>query len=74
MAKRPGIIIKMNDVKYIVYNDQPLLKEKSMMVLHRIDDKFKLIKNDDGKPKTKLMGVSVYNESAQAAQLMGHVD
>lgn len=74
MAKRPGIIIEMNDVKYIVYNDQPLIKEKSIVILHYVDKDFNLIKNDKDKPKTKLMSLSVYNESAQAATVLGHVD
>lgn len=74
MAKRPGIIIEMNDVKYIVYNDQPLIKEKSIVILHYVDKDFNLIKNDKDKPKTKLMSLSVYIESAQAATVLGHVD
>ncbi len=73
--KNSGIIAKLPDGRtVIVYDNQPLAEVKGKILLNLVDDKYNLIKNEDGKPKVIIKDISDYNEEMQAATLIGYVD
>ena len=77
MRGKPGILLELADKrKVIVYNDQPLLETKGVVVLNLIDDEYKLILNEQEKPKTILKTVHKYNLENQNElnKVIGYVD
>jgi hypothetical protein len=75
MSRKPGVIAKLPDDRMvIVYRDQPLLEKKGKVILSLIDENYSLILGEDNKPKIIIQDVHVYNESMQAATLIGYVD
>lgn len=73
--KEPGIIVKLSDDRLvIVYNNQPLLKEKGKIISALVDEEFNQILDESGKPKIIIKNVEVHNEEMQAATLIGYVD
>lgn len=74
MPRNSGTIAIMQDGrKVIIFNNQPLAKEKSKVVVHLIDDSFNLIIEND-KPKILLFDVSTYNEIVKTWKGIGKVD
>jgi len=75
MARNPGQLAKMEDGRLVViYNNQPLLKEKKKVVVHLLDDNFGYIQGEDGKPKTLLFDIDEYNQKIKSWQGCGKVD
>ena len=75
MRGNPGILITLSDGRNcIVYNNQPLAKEKGKIILHLVDEDLKLIMDDNKRPKIIMKDVSTYNEEMQASKLIGYVD
>ena len=73
--KNPGIIIKLYDGRtVIIYNNQPLVKEKGKIVLHLVDDKFMPILDDTGKTKIIIKDITVYLEEKKSATILGYVN
>lgn len=73
--KNSGIIAKLHDNRVvIVYYKQPLAKEKGKIILNLVDEKYNLIKGEDGKPKVIIKDIHIYNEEMQVATLIGYVD
>jgi len=73
--KNSGIIAKLHDNRVvIVYDKQPLAKEKGKIILNLVDEKYNLIKGEDGKPKVIIKDIHIYNEEMQVATLIGYVD
>jgi hypothetical protein len=73
--KNSGIIIRLPDNRMvIVYDRQPLAKEKGKIILNLVDENHNLIKGEDGKPKVIMKDIHVYNEEMQVATLIGYVD
>lgn len=73
--KNSGIIAKLPDNRMvIVYYKQPLAKEKGKIILNLVDEKYNLIKGEDGKPKVIIKDIHIYNEEMQVATLIGYVD
>ena len=69
MSRKPGRVILLPDKRMcILYNDQPLIKEKQMIVLHFIDEHFKLT------GKTKLVKQSDWPEFVKTIKGIGMVD
>lgn len=60
--KNSGVILKISDERIvIVYNKQPLLAEKGMVIMNLVDEKCNLIKDESGKPKIIIKSVEQYN-------------
>ena len=73
--KNSGIIVKLPDERIcIVYNNQPLAKEKGKIILNLVEEKYNPIKGEDNKPKVIMKDVHIYNEVMQAATLIGYID
>ena len=73
--KNSGVIVKLPDNRMvIVYDNQPLAKEKGKIILNVVDEKYNLIKGEDGKPKVIFKDIHIYNEEMQAATIIGYVD
>lgn len=73
--KNSGIIIKLIDGRRcIVYDKQPLAKERGKIILNLVDENLNLINNDDGKPKIIIRDISTYNEEIVSATFIGYVD
>lgn len=73
--KNSGVIAKLPDDRIvIIYNKQPLAKDKGKIILNLVDEKYNLIKGEDGKPKVIIKDIAIYNEEMQAATLIGYVD
>lgn len=74
MSRRSGTIAQMSDGrKIIIFNDQPLLKDKKKVVVYLINEDYELI-IDNGEPKTLLFDLKVYNEAAKTWTAIGKVD
>lgn len=72
--RNSGKLVKMADDRIvIVYNYQPLIKQEKI-VLNLVDENYKLIKGEDGKPKILVRDIPTFNEEMQAATLIGFVD
>lgn len=68
--RRPGTIIKFHDNRIaIVYNYQPLLKIKKV-VLFLLDENFKPIMNGD-KQATLIWNVETYNKAVKEKTIIG---
>ncbi len=73
--EKSGIIAKLPDGrKVIIYDKQPLIKEKGKVVLNLVDDDYNIIVDNIGNPKIIIKDVSIYNEEMQVATLLGYVD
>lgn len=74
MRGNPGTIARMADGRMvIIYDKQPLLAEKGKVVVHLIgEDYVPLV--EDGKKKTLLFDVAIYNELTSTWAVMGKVD
>jgi hypothetical protein len=74
MPRNPGKIIQLPDNrKVILYNDQPLIKQDKVL-LYLIDEDFKKITDDEGKPKTIIKNLKDYNNEVMTYKLIGHID
>ncbi len=62
--------------KVLIYNKQPLLKEKGKIVMNLIDESLNLIKDENGKPKIIFKDLGVYNSEVLEGviKLIGYVD
>jgi hypothetical protein len=68
-------VTKLNDGRnVVVYHNQPLAKEKGKIILNLIDEKYNLIKDENGKPKTIIKDIAAYNEEMLIAKLIGYID
>ena len=73
--KNSGKIVKLSDNRMvIVYDKQPLAKERGKIILNLVDEKYNPIKGEDGKSKIIFKDIHIYNEEMQAATLIGYVD
>lgn len=73
--KNSGIIVKLPDNRMvIVYNKQPLAKEKGKIILNLVDEKYNLIKGEGGEPKVIIKDIHTYKEEMKKATLIGYVD
>ena len=67
-------MLRLRDNRLIVvYDKQPLAKEKGKIILHLIDEKYNLIKDEHGKPKVIIKDIHTYNEEMKAVTLVGYV-
>ncbi len=73
--KNPGKIIRLEDErKVILYDHQPLVKEKGKIVLHLVDEKNNIIEGENKKPKTILKDADTFTEEMKGASVIGFVD
>jgi|WetSurMetagenome_2_1015567.scaffolds.fasta_scaffold1111547_1 hypothetical protein len=71
--KKPGRILKLSDGRTVIlYNNQPLLQEKGMVILNLIDADYNLLTNEQGNPRTIIQAVEVFNELDK--ELIGYID
>lgn len=74
MSRNPGTIARMADGRVvIIYDRQPLLKEKGKVVVHLVDDRYNPIE-ENGRKKTLLFDIAIYNELIPTWKAMGKVD
>lgn len=74
MRGNPGTIIILPDGrKAIVYNKQPLLREKRKVVITLIDERYCPI-IEGGRAKTLLKDVGVYNAEIKNYKVIGMID
>lgn len=65
MKRNSGTLAIMPDGRnVIIYDFQPLLKEKSKVVVTLADENFLPIKSEDGSIKTLIFELTTYNEVA----------
>jgi hypothetical protein len=73
--KNSGIIAKLPDNRMvIVYDKQPLVKEKGKIILNLVDEKHNLIIGESGEPKVIIKDIHTYKEEMKKATLIGYVD
>jgi len=73
--KNSGIIVKMHDNRIvIVYDKQPLAKEKGKIILNLVDENYILINDEAGRPKVLIKDIHIYDEEMKAATLIGYID
>lgn len=75
--RNSGIILKLPDERtVIVYTKQPLLKEKGKVIMNLVDEKYNLIKDENGKPKIVIKSIEQYNleNQNQVNMVIGFVD
>lgn len=74
MNKKPGIMFELPDKrKAIVYNNQPLMKEKGKVIINLLNDDLSL-KMVNSNPSLLMKSVEIYNEEVQTWKMMGYVD
>lgn len=72
-----GVILKLADERtVIVYTKQQLLIEKGKVIMNLVDEKYNLIKDENGKPKIIIKSVEQYNLENQYElnKFVGFVD
>lgn len=70
MAKKPGKLILLDDKRtVIVYDEQPLLKDKGKLVMYLVDSKHNLLRDFTGKPKTVLKTFTEYKEALSSGKM-----
>lgn len=78
MRGNPGKIVRWpDDVRtFIVYNKQPFLKEKKMVILTIVDPETyqPLLRKNEKKPQTLIQTLDVYNSRVKDAKVIGLVD
>lgn len=78
MRGNPGKIVKWPDDNrtFIVYNKQPFLEEKKMVILTIVDpvNYQPIIREDSKKPKILIQTLDVYNSRVKDAKVIGLVD
>lgn len=76
MAKKGGIIIKLQDGRHcVVLNDQPLIEQKGVVVLNLCDEFGSLIIDAvTKKPKIIMKSVEEYNMEIETSKLIGFIN
>jgi hypothetical protein len=72
--RNPGTLAKMEDGRLVViFNAQPLLKEKKKVIVYLLNESYEFIK-ENGKPKTLLFDLDNYNQIIKKWTACGKVD
>lgn len=68
------MILRLTDNRIVIVYDRQPCQEEGKIVLNLVDEKYNIIKGEDGKAKVIIKDIRIYLKEMKAATLIGYID